>query len=173
MLFSHLRDPSVDFIAFLIIYWWQEIRYNAVLPVVNCAVPLLLLSLVVLIINVHPKASSLKEHLPRVVLEVPILISLHLFLQGSVEPIERGVVALADLGRLLKPSFLQIDETPQGRIVYLLLSAKLIIFINSFQATQRHEPAYLVTFLQGRGRLGVCRISRKLWREYPMRVLGI
>lgn len=49
-------------------------------------------------------------HLPCVVLKVPILESLHLLEKRSVKPIERGVVALADLGLLLKMSFLEIDE---------------------------------------------------------------
>ena len=48
-------------------------------------------------------------HLPSVVLEVPILESLHLLQKGSIEPIEGGVVALADLGRLLKMPFLEIN----------------------------------------------------------------
>ena len=48
-------------------------------------------------------------HLPGVVLKVPILESLHLFEKGSVEPIERGVITLADLGWLLKMPFLEID----------------------------------------------------------------
>ena len=49
-------------------------------------------------------------HLPGVVLKVPILESLHLFEKRPVEPIEWGIVALADLGRLLKMPFLEIDE---------------------------------------------------------------
>ena len=93
-------------------------------------------------------------HLPSVVLKVPILESLHLFEKGSVEPIERGVVALANLGRLFKMSFLEIDEAMHGRIVYLLLSGHLFVFLSDgLQPTQRHQPPCpeLVRFLHRRG----------------------
>ena len=93
-------------------------------------------------------------HLPCVVLEVPILESLHLLQKRPVEPIEWGVVALADLGRLLKMPFLEIDEAVHGRIVYLLLSGHLLVFLSDgLQATQRHEPPSpeLVRFLHRRG----------------------
>ena len=92
-------------------------------------------------------------YLPSVVLEVPILESLHLFEKGSVEPIERGVVALADLGRLLKMPFLDIDKAMHLGIVYLLLSGQFILFCDGLQATHRHQPPSpeLVRFLHRSG----------------------